>query len=131
MNPFQGENHMNTHFHIEFKTSNGNLHVHPKGDFDGRSALELVTLIHEQYNGEGRVFIDTHRLREMHPSGCNTFRHRLDENRLPADRLFFKGEKGFEIAPQGSRVIVPPKEHRCQCSKNCANCPCSGKVDSD
>ncbi len=117
---------MSANFRVAFKKSNGNLHVSTRGDFDGTSACELINLLHEQYDGTGRVFTDTHSLREMDPFGCSTFRRNLDKNRLPADRLFFKGEKGYEIALRGSKVIVPPKEP-CRCNGNCVNCPCSDK----
>ena len=85
---------MSINFQIQFKTSNGNLHIQPKGDFDGSSAWELINLIHEKYDGKGRVFIDTRNLGEIHPFGCNIFQCRLNPGILPADRLCFKGEKG-------------------------------------
>lgn len=118
---------MSANFKIEYRRSNGNLHVRPRGDFDGSSAWELINLIDEKYDGKGRVFIDTHNLREMCPFGCRTFQCRLSLGRLPADRFFFKGEKGFEIAPRGSKVIVATQERRCRCNGNCAGCRCSGK----
>ncbi len=118
---------MSNNFQVAFKKSNGDLHVHPTGNFDGSSAWELINLLHEQYTGKGQVFIDTHRLRNMCPFGCSTFRCRLDKNKLPANRLFFKGEKGYEIAPKGSKVIVPPEKHECRCNGNCTDCPCAGK----
>jgi hypothetical protein len=116
---------MSAKFSIEHKTSNGNLHVRPRGVFDGSSAWQLINLLHEKYDGKGRVFIDTHNLHDIHPFGCNTFRCKLDMNMLPANRLFFKGERGFEIAPKGSKVIVAPKSRQCKCSGNCAGCRCS------
>lgn len=122
---------MSANFQIEFKKSNGNLHVSPSGDFDGSSAWELVNLLHEQYDGKGRVVVDTHNLRKICPFGCSTFQCRLNRSKLPSNRLSFKGEKGYEIAPEGSRVLVAPKKHRCQCNGNCTNCPCSKKKKRD
>jgi hypothetical protein len=118
---------MSTNFQIQFKKNNGNLHIQPKGDFDGSSAWELINLIHDQYNGKGRVFIDTRNLGQIHPFGSNTFQCRLNPRAIPADRLFFKGEKGFEIAPNGSRVIVNSQKAPCRCNGNCKECTCSGK----
>lgn len=118
---------MSTNFQIEVKKRNGNLHVTPRGDFDGSSAWELVNLLNDQYDGEGRVVIDTHNLRELCPFGCSTFQCRLNQSRLPSSQLSFKGEKGYEIAPEGCRVFVSPKKHDCRCSGNCAICPCSEK----
>ena len=118
---------MSTNFQIEFRKSNGNLHVRPMGNFDGSSAWELINLLHEKYDGKGRIFIETRNLHKICPFGCSTFQCRLNLSALPADRLFFKGKKGFEIAPKGSKVIVVPEKHRFRCNGNCENCPCSGK----
>lgn len=101
---------MSRNFQVAYKKSNGNLHVSPKGDFDGSSAWELVNLLHEHYDGKGQVFIETDDLRTMCPFGCSTFQCRLNLRRIPAERIFFKGEKGFEIAPKGSRVIGRQKK---------------------
>ena len=118
---------MSTNFQIEVKKSNGRLLVVPRGDFDGNSAWELVNLLHEQYDGKGQVVIDTRNLREMCPFGCSTFRCRLNQSRLPSNRLSFKGKKGYDIAPEGSKVVVSHKKHRCRNKGNCVNCPCSGE----
>jgi len=115
---------MSANFQIESRTSNGDLHLKPRGDFDGSSALELLNLIRNRYDGKGRVFIDTKHLHNVCPFGCNTFRFGLNLNLLPAERIFFKGEKGFDIAPNGSKVIVAKKH---ECCGNCKNCSCSAK----
>ena len=114
---------MSNNFHVEFEKSDGDLHVRPSGDFDGSSAWELVNLLHEQYDGQGRVYIDTGNLTALNPFGCSTFQCRLNRKHLPFERLHFKGEKGAEIAPKGSNVMKATRNHRC-CG-NCANCTCS------
>ncbi len=116
---------MSANFQIESKTSNGDLHLKPRGDFDGSSAWELLNLIHDKYNGKGRVFIDTNHLNQICSFGCNTFRCGLNFSLLPADRIFFKGRKGFEIAPNGSKVIVTPQAKKHHCTGDCKNCRCS------
>ncbi len=100
---------MSINFQVVFEKNNGNLHVNPKGDFDGNSAWELVNLLHEQYDGKGRVFIDTKNLCKICPFGCTTFQCQLNLSRIPADQLFFSGKKGYDIAPEGSKVIVASK----------------------
>lgn len=131
-----GENNMEKNFQIESRISNGDLHLSPKGDFDGSSACELLNFIHDKYNGKGRVFIDTKHLCRLCSFGCNTFRCGLNCSLLPADRIFFKGKNGFEIAPNGSRVIIIPEQKneqknsadkRHKCTGNCKNCKCSHK----
>jgi len=118
---------MSADFQIESRNSNGDLHLKPRGDFDGSSAYELLNFIHNKYDGRGRVFIDTNHLHHLCSFGCNTFRCGLNFNLLPADRIFFKGKKGFDIAPNGSKVIVAPEAKKHHCSGNCKNCPYSAK----
>jgi hypothetical protein len=124
VNTLEEERLMNQRFRIESKRSNGNLHLHPKGTLDGSSACELIRLLHEQYQGRGSVFIETRDLDEVHPFGCSTFRGRLDLKRLPADRIFFKGEKGFQMAPEGSRVLIVSEDRKPRCDGRCENCTC-------
>jgi len=99
---------MGVNFQMSLKRNKGNLHVNPKGNFDGSSACELVNLLHEQFDGKGCVFINTENFHEICPFGCSTFQCRLNQNRVPADRLFFRGKNGFKLAPEGSKVIAPP-----------------------
>ena len=116
---------MSANFQIEFKKRNDNLHIRPLGDFDGNSAWELINLLQQHYDGKGRVFIDTHKLREMCPFGCSIFQCRFKYCRVPASCLVLNGKKGFDIAPKGSKVVVVPKKHHGRCKGNCTNCPCS------
>ena len=119
---------MSTSFSIEFSTSNGNLHVHPQGDFDGTSAWELLNLLHDHYRGQDSVIIDTSRLRKIHPFGRATFHGRLNRQKVPADRLCFTGDKGFELAPDGCRVIDATGRQTCRCNGNCKQCKCTGDI---
>jgi hypothetical protein len=121
-----GEN-MSTNFKVEFKKSNCDLHLYVSGDFDGSSAWELINLIQEKYDEKGQIFIETQNLREICPFGRHTFQCGLVLTQVPAHRLFFEGEKGFDIAPKGSKVLVNHKKHRCRCNGNCTHCPCSEK----
>ena len=118
---------MSTNFQVNVKKRNGNLHIQTRGDFDGSSACRLINLLHQKYNGSGRVYIDTHGLRDICPFGCSTFQCRLNQRRMPANKLTFMGKNGTDIAPEGSHVIVTDEKHKCDCSGDCANCPCSRK----
>ncbi|MEZ4525813.1 MAG: hypothetical protein R2941_07830 [Desulfobacterales bacterium] len=115
---------MNPNFQIEFRNSRGNLHVRPSGNFDGISAWTLLNFIHEKYDHRGNVFVDTRHLHHTCPFACKTFRCGINFGIVPTERLFFKGKKGFDMAPEGSRVIEGSQKHKC-CG-NCENCPCSG-----
>lgn len=115
---------MGIDFNVEYRVSNGNLHVTPRGALDGSSAWELINLLHEKYSGQGRVFIETEHLREICPFGSSAFQRGLNPGRLPPDRMVFKGENGFKIAPAGSRVIVVPRKRKHPCTGKCGNCTC-------
>lgn len=121
---------MSTDFHMTVRRSKDNLHIQARGTFDGTSAHELLNLLKEQYDGRGRVFVDTNGLQSVNSFGCTVFRTCLYQTSVPASQLFFKGENGFSIAPDGSRVLIVPggkrekKGHVC-CGK-CANCTCGG-----
>lgn len=118
---------MSTNFQIAFKKHNGNLHVHPSGDFDGSSAFQLIRLLDKKYDGQGEVIIDTHKLQNILPFGSRTFQGQLNLSRIPASRLSFKGEKGHALAPRGCKVVAAASEDRCRCSSKCAHCPCAQK----
>jgi hypothetical protein len=120
---------MSANFSVQCKKSNGNLHLRPKGDLDGSSAWELINLINEKYDDKGRVFIETQSLREVHPFGCSIFKCQLSTGSIPLKHLFFKGEKGFDMAPNGSRVLIVSKRRGCRCKGDCAICRCPAKRD--
>lgn len=122
---------MERNFQIKSKKSNGNLHLQLSGDLDGNSASTLVLFLHEKYEGEGRVFIETDNIRRAHPFGCYAFKKLLDRELIPADRIYFKGEKGFKIAPDGSRILVPRSGKGCKCDGRCENCKCGNKHHHD
>lgn len=115
---------MSANFNIIVKKYKDDLHINPSGDFDGSSAWELVNVLKEKFDGNGQVIIDTSKLFDVCPFGSSTFQYQLKLSRVPADRLFFKGERGREIAPKGSKVIVDTKMSNCRCSGDCAICAC-------
>ncbi|PIE71317.1 MAG: peptidylprolyl isomerase [Deltaproteobacteria bacterium] len=100
---------MATQFQVAFRKSVGNLHLKPEGVFDGNSAWVLTKTIREQYNGFGRVFVSTAGLNEIRADGVKLFKSLMSSRIMPMDHLYFKGEKGFSMAPNGSRVIIPRK----------------------
>lgn len=112
---------MSTNFQVAFKHHNGNLHVHPRGDLDGSSALELIRLMSRRYNGIGDVVIHTRRLGRVYPFGSFTFQKSVAESGIPTRRISLKGAKGRDLAPKGCRVVDGGRH---QCRGNCANCKC-------
>ena len=116
---------MSADFQMLFRHNNDNLHVRMLGVFDGNSAHELLNLFLREYRSGGRVFVDTACVREVMPFGSKVLQARLCQTPVPASQLFFKGEKGFRIAPSGSRVlVVPQKKKKEGCCGKCAHCAC-------
>ncbi len=93
-------------FEIDSRSSVGNLHVSLAGEFNGMCAWELIKTIKLNKTCGGRVFINTKELKKISPDGIDLFKTHMCGNKLKRDWLYFKGIKGFEIAPDGSRVLV-------------------------
>ena len=125
---------MSTDFHLTFEQKGDNLHVRAMGDFDSGSACALHSLLLAEYKGQGRVLIDTAGLCELAPQGCAAFRARMTNSAIPPRQLLFKGENGFKLAPEGSRVVLLPRKrgHACHCVTPCVECKCAqqGKQDT-
>ncbi|MDY6851758.1 MAG: hypothetical protein SV487_06760 [Thermodesulfobacteriota bacterium] len=60
----------------------------------------------------------------MTPFGRGLFHDLMAKSVLPKDRLFLKGEKGFEIGPAGSSVLIGKKKSPCRCDGRCSDCRC-------
>lgn len=118
---------MNTDFRMESRESNRDLHVRISGTFDDNAAEALIGLLRTSYNGIGRIFIDTRELVDLHALGCRGFRQALEQEKLPVERLFFKGEQGFRLGPDGSRVLIM-KQHTCRCGGACRECACAKRL---
>ena len=96
---------MNSDFQIDSRHSAGNLHINLIGHFNSMCAWQLFKML-KQHNGAGRVFVRTDGISEVIGDGVQLFRSYMSRRRLPKDWLYFKGQKGFQIAPDGSRVLV-------------------------
>lgn len=123
---------MNAQFQLKCRHSKDNLHVWMAGVFDGASAHELLRLLQAEYSGVGRIFINTSELRDINPLEKDVLRTHLQQTAISANCLYFKGEKGFTIAPSGSRVLILPSRLKEKdrnppahvCTGKCAQCRC-------
>ena len=127
-------------FQMRFRHSHGNLHIETMGGFDGIAAEKLLQLVRREYPAGGRIFIDTAGVDSVLPSGRHALNAGLGVTLVPASSLFFKGEKGFQMAPDGSRVLVvnpellkdragegterSTRQKKHKCCGNCAHCTC-------
>ncbi len=77
--------------------------------FTPQCAWELIKTIRRQDFGQGRVFINTADLQTVSKEGVRFFKAHMKHKQLPTDWIYFKGQKGFELAPDHCRIIVPKK----------------------
>jgi hypothetical protein len=96
-------------FSINTRESVGNLHIALEGKFNGMCAWELFKAIRRHNAGLGRVFVNTADLEDIATDGVSLFKNHMTRKKIPRDWLYFKGEKGFKIAPDGSRVLICKK----------------------
>jgi hypothetical protein len=115
---------MARNYKIHVHQRNGNFHVHPQGSLDDGSAWELITAIQSGYDGLGNVFVETKDLTEILPLAGQLVKTELSNDVVPSDKLFFKGKKGYDLAPNGSRVLEIIQKVSCGCRKKCASCHC-------
>ena len=100
---------MKPEFNIRSHHSAGNLHISLFGAFNGMCAWELFKIIRRRYAGSGRVFVSTAGLSGVDEAGVRLFKTHMTRTPLPPDWLYFKGAAGFQIAPDGCRVLIVPK----------------------
>jgi hypothetical protein len=101
---------MKSAYIIDFRHSTGNLHIYLRGDFTGMCAWELVKTLKWHAPGSGRIFISTGNLASIDSGAVAFFKEHLKAVGISPDKLFFKGPKGFQLAPNGSKVLIcrPP-----------------------
>ena len=112
---------MTREFNITSRSSAGNVHITACGEFNGMCAWELVKTIKKKYKGAGRVFVGTSKLNISDPQGIDMFKALMKNNIMPLNDLYIKGEAGFRIGPDGSRVLISKKD--------CGNkAPCKQRI---
>jgi len=96
-------------FQITYRRSSDNLHVRLSGDFTDVCAWRLLKLL-RKHGGSKKVFVDTHDVGQVTQEGAKLFKTHMTPHLLPPEGLYFKGENGFKIGPNGSRVLIYRKE---------------------
>lgn len=114
-------------YSVDFRHSNGNMHVGLSGEFNQNTADAVLEILQTAYTGSGRIFIDTAKLNTIVESGAEYFKAAFAAINIPSACLFFKGEKGRSIGPNGSKLLLmkerETKPHTGCCGK-CKNCTC-------
>lgn len=116
---------MNNSFAMKYYESNRDLHVRLTGNFHSAAAQELTSVLKSNYTGAGRVFLDVRELATTEEGAMQLFKQCVQD--LPAERLLFKGELGFQLGRNGSRVLII-KKRACQCSGACTLCKCAQRA---
>ncbi len=91
---------MASNFRISPHRNSENLHLKLTGDFDSRSALELIDVLKKNSsNGIYNIIIHTSCLDNIYPPGREAFHQGLRAHKAHISRLLFTGEKAGQIAP--------------------------------
>jgi hypothetical protein len=116
---------MDRPFLITARFSQGNLHLQLSGDFDGPAAGVLAAMLEKTAPAVQRVFCNTDRLIEVDLPGRDNFKSRLEKGPLDLGRVYFKGPRALDLAPQGSRVLNQVRP-ACGPRKCCSGSPPGG-----
>jgi anti-anti-sigma regulatory factor len=98
----KGGKPMASNFQIITHRKKENLHMKLMGDFDGSSAMELLSVIKKTCLSATKVFIDTSHLNHIEPFGLDVLRHNLGFLKKGTNKFVFAGKNvtvllGFEL----------------------------------
>lgn len=116
-----------THFTINSRNSNNDLHIQLTGHFNHDSAYAIKSICNTQYKQGGRLFIDLRNIINLEPDQQVKFKQLLGELSLPPQKMFLKGEQALNIGYNGSRILVM-KSKKCACIKPCEACSCKKRM---
>lgn len=123
---------MNDAFSMTYRHRRGHVYIQMSGAFSGHAAEDLLQLVDEQRPEGGRAFIDTKNIHFVANNSKTAVQEAIKQSNTPHDHLFFKGEHGLSMAPQGCRVLISP-ESKSTCSA-CAKCKsraaCVGTINT-
>ncbi len=104
----------------------GNLHVYLDEVFTQDTARALVAAMQEQYRGQGNIFVHALDVTMVSPDAQEVFSALFVASGVPAEKVYFKGEKGFEIGHKGAKVIVYQRGMQGGgCGGGCKKCRCA------
>lgn len=111
-------------YSVDYRHSNGNMHVGVSGEFNANTAEAVLEILKTAYTGSGRIFIDTAKIHNVVESGAEYFKKAFARTEVPLSSLFFKGEMGRDIGPNGSKLIILKEKEKKHCCGKCTNCSC-------
>lgn len=90
---------MQSNFRIISYRFKDSLYLRLIGDFDERSAHELINTLRKCDKGSGDIFIDTNSLKTIHPIDRNVFKKNLNDTKKHLKKLIIVGVNKDQIAP--------------------------------
>ena len=116
---------------IKIGQRNGNLHINVEGLFSPDTAAMLTTVMTRSYEGRGNIFINTERITEIAGGSKFALNSLVDICDLPAENIYYIGEKGFDLGHDKGKVIVRRKVKNSHggCGGRCMNNECTGKKE--
>ena len=88
---------MASNFGISVYRFNKILQIKLSGDFDGSSALQLLSLMRNCLKETGKIFIHTDSVSRIEPLGLNIFRYNLGSLVKHPMQFVFTGEKALPL----------------------------------
>ena len=96
---------MASNFKILVHRNSENLHLRLTGDFDSASAEKLLNVLDENCPYARKIFVHTCCLKKIYPSAQELLRKNHHFTNGQSASLVFTGDKGGQIAPEGSRFL--------------------------
>jgi anti-anti-sigma regulatory factor len=88
---------MASNFGISVYRNNKILQLKLSGDFDGSSALQLLSLMRNCLKETDKIFIHTDSIRHIEPFGLNMFRYNLGSLVKHPIKFVFTGENALSL----------------------------------
>ena len=86
---------MARNFRIQISQRNNDLYLDLRGDFDGTSAYQLLETLNKYYYGDGKVLINTKKLRNIVPFGMRVFHSGLYATGCRRRNIIFIGKSSI------------------------------------
>jgi hypothetical protein len=98
---------------IKSEKRRGNLFINLSGTLNDKSAMKIKDSIQSNYNGTGNVFFNVEKIKIQHesPDSRRLLTDILFDCSLPPTKFFLIGQEGFNISPDGCKVIVRKKKN--------------------
>ena len=91
-------------FSILVHRTGESLHLKLLGDFDQRSAREIISAIRGNQLGISRVFLHTNGLNKLHTPNAQELLRQIPALVNGSVRVFFTGEYSPKLAPKGCEL---------------------------